>query len=78
MDCRDAAESADSHLHGAITVPLEDLRDRVGELNTETLYVCYCENGRQSSTAAFLLSQRGLNAGVLRGGLQGLRRAGVA
>jgi len=44
----------------------------------ELMYICYCENGRQSSTAAFLLRQRGYNVGVLRGGVQSLKRAGMA
>lgn len=68
----------DKHLHGALTIPLNHIRERSDELDTNTLYICYCENGRQSSTSAFLLRQRGINVGVLRGGVQGLARAGLA
>lgn len=77
LDVRGAEESHQAHLHGAVSIPLAELRRRVGELNFNTFYVCYCENGRISSTATFLLRQRGLNVAVLRGGLQGLKRAGL-
>lgn len=77
IDVRDPEESK-SHLHGAIEIPMPDLRERASELNKATLYICYCENGRLSSTAAFLLRQRGYSVGVLRGGLQALKRAGIA
>lgn len=78
IDVRPALESSKSHLHGAISIPIEKLRERVGELSKETYYICYCRNGRLSSTAAFLLRQNGISAGVLRGGLQSLERAGMA
>lgn len=79
LDVRDEDEAKQSHLHGAIAIPLEHIREGAAtELDKETLYVCYCENGRASSTAAFLLRQLGYNIGVLRGGLQSLKRAGIA
>ncbi len=78
IDVRDAEEGKDSRLHGSLIIPLEEIRERSEDLDKDALYICYCENGRQSSTAAFLLTQMGFNAGVLRGGLQALKRAGVA
>lgn len=78
IDVRDPDEARQAHLHGAVFIPMEELRDRVSELNKDTLYICYCRNGRLSSTAAFLLRQRGYNVGVLRGGLQSLKHAGFA
>ena len=78
IDVRDEEESKTNHLHGAILIPLKKIREKAGELDKSAAYICYCENGRQSSTAAFLLKQMGFNnVGVLRGGLQGLRRAGL-
>ncbi|MBN2301901.1 MAG: cyclic nucleotide-binding domain-containing protein [Lentisphaerae bacterium] len=76
IDVRDE-EAAKSHLHGALQIPLQDIRERAAELDKNVLYICYCENGRLSSTAAFLLRQMGFNIGVLRGGLQSLKRAGL-
>lgn len=78
IDVRVAEQARQTRLHGAISMPMEELRDRMSGFDKNTLYICYCENGRLSSTAAFLLRQRGYNVGVLRGGLQSLKRAGLA
>lgn len=78
IDVRDTEQATQTRLHGAISIPMEELRDHMSELDKSTLYICYCENGRLSSTAAFLLRQQGYSVGVLRGGLQSLKRAGVA
>lgn len=78
IDVREASQARKSHLHGAISIPMEQLRDRADELDKDAFYICYCRNGRLSSTAAFLLRQNGISAGVLRGGLQSLERAGMA
>lgn len=74
IDVREPDEAKQGHLHGALFIPLSDIRKRMSELDKAVLYVCYCQNGRQSSTAAFLLRQRGYNVGVLRGGLMALKR----
>ena len=76
IDVRPEKE-AKERLHGAMPIPLANIRQRASELDKSALYICYCQNGRMSSTAAFLLSQQGFNVGVLRGGLQSLKRAGV-
>jgi rhodanese-related sulfurtransferase len=80
IDVREKTGSKDAaHLPGSISISMTELRSRMAELDKGTAYICYCENGRLSSTAAFLLRQRGYNnVGVLRGGLQSLKRAGVA
>lgn len=78
IDVREPAEATKSHLHGALSIPMEKLRDKAAELDKDAYYICYCRNGRLSSTAAFLLRQNGISAGVLRGGLQSLERAGIA
>lgn len=78
IDVRDEEESRTNHLHSALLIPLKNLREKALELDKNASYICYCENGRQSSTAAFLLKQMGFNnVSVLRGGLQSLRRAGI-
>jgi len=78
IDVRDCNGSREARLSGSLSIPMEELRDRMSELDKGAFHICYCENGRLSSTAAFLLRQRGYNVGVLRGGLQSLKRAGVA
>ena len=71
-DTREMPEYQKMHLPGALSLPAKDLRDRLGELDRETEYICYCENGRISATAAFLLNQNGFKAAVLQGGLKRL------
>ncbi|HPA78295.1 MAG TPA: cyclic nucleotide-binding domain-containing protein [Kiritimatiellia bacterium] len=70
VDVRDIHEFDRSHLADALHIPMQDLRERMGGLDKERLYVCYCSNGRRSATATFILRQQGFNAAVLRGGLK--------
>ncbi len=78
LDLRDA-DAAQQHLPGAVEIPIDDVRELAGKkLEKGKLYICYCDNGRISSSGAFVLKQMGYNTGVLRGGLQSLKRAGLA
>ena len=74
VDVRDERSAQWSQLPNALFLPLEYLRERLGELDLNGHYICYCENGRMSATAAFLMRQRGYHVGVLQGGLKGIRR----
>jgi rhodanese-related sulfurtransferase len=38
-------------------------------------YIVCCDTGRRSSACAYILSERGLNASVLKGGLSGTELA---
>jgi CRP-like cAMP-binding protein len=75
VDVREPLETREypGQLQGSLTIPLSQIRDRLEELKTDTLYICYDERGRRSATAAFLLTQRGYQAAVLQGGLRSLR-----
>lgn len=70
LDVRHATDFELSGLDGASSMPLHELRGRADDLQKDTLYICYCQNGRLSSTAAFLLKQMGYKAAVLRGGMR--------
>jgi rhodanese-related sulfurtransferase len=45
------------------------LRLKADSLDPNKQYITYCDTGRRSSAAAFLLSERGLKAYCLKGGL---------
>lgn len=72
LDVRHATEYQHARVPGAVLCPLHELRNRANGLDKDVEYICYCKTGRRSSAAAFLLSQRGIKAYVLKGGLQTL------
>jgi len=72
LDVRLASEFNQGHLPGALNMPLHELRQHASELDKNTHYICYCNTGRRSSAAAFLLSQSGYSVSVLEKGIQGL------
>lgn len=70
LDCRHPAEYEGSRIAGALLVPLDSLRhDGVFALNPDATYVAYCDTGRRSRAAAFLLRERGIKALSLAGGI---------
>lgn len=72
IDVRSAADFARGHLPGAINIPLNEAHRRSQTLDSDRCYICYCQTGRRSSAAAFILSQYGLEVSVLKGGLPSL------
>jgi rhodanese-related sulfurtransferase len=70
VDVRFPAEYAFDKIPGAINLPLNEIRDASRSLDPGKVYVLYCQSGKRSSAAAFLLSQRGYKAFVLDGGLR--------
>ena len=53
----------------AVNLPLYLLRHKLDVLDRRTPYVVYCDTGRRSSAAAFILNQQGFETAVLKGGL---------
>jgi rhodanese-related sulfurtransferase len=71
IDVRYMSEYQYDKLPGAINIPLSEIRNAFGALDINKEYVVYCQSGRRSSAAAFLLAQRGYNVYLLEGGLWG-------
>lgn len=71
LDVRLESEFANDGIAGAINIPLFMLRMKAESLQPNTEYIVYCDTGRRSSAAAFLLNERGIRAFVLKGGMQG-------
>jgi CRP-like cAMP-binding protein len=69
LDVRLPSEFESYHQEGAINIPLYFIRLKLKTLDPAVRYVVCCDTGRRSSAAAFILSERGFNAHVLRGGL---------
>ena len=70
IDVRFPAEYQGDGYSGAINIPLNDIRQASAALDPGKEYIVYCQTGRRSSAAAFLLSQRGLQATLLEGGMR--------
>jgi len=68
MDVRFESEFKYHHIHGAINAPIHELREKIDWLDQEKEYIVYCQTGRRSSAAAFILAQYGVKASVLEGG----------
>ena len=71
IDVRFPAEYQSDGYPGAINIPLNDIRQASAALDPAKEYIAYCQTGRRSSAAAFLLSQRGFHAALLDGGMRG-------
>lgn len=70
LDVRHASEYHHSHLRKANNMPLHEIRMRMEELDKTKNYICYCNTGRRSSAAAFILAQAGFKVSVLNGGVR--------
>lgn len=68
LDVRFESEFKYHHIDGAVNAPIHELREKVDWLDHEKEYIVYCQTGRRSSAAAFVLAQYGINATVLEGG----------
>lgn len=62
-------------LKGAINIPLFLLRIKAANLTRERTYIFFCQTGKRSSTAAFLLAEQGFDVRVLQGGLDALSKS---
>ena len=69
LDVRYPAEFTEDGLPDAINLPLNEIRNALDLLDKRREYIVYCQSGRRSSAAAFLLAQHGFQAQWLRGGL---------
>lgn len=69
VDVRLESEHKHSNIAGSINIPLFTLRLKAETLDPNKPYILYCNHGRQSSACAYLLSERGLKAHCLKGGL---------
>ena len=72
LDVRLQAEYERGHAQESLNMPLHLLRLKVRLLDKTRTYLCYCDSGKRSASAVFLLSQMGFSAYALRDGLDAL------
>ena len=69
LDVRLPSEFEQYRAPGAINIPLYSIRLKLKAFDRNVHYVMCCDTGRRSSAAAYILSERGFQASVVRGGL---------
>lgn len=69
LDVRLPAEHDAEAISDSIAIPLIFLRMKISSLDQNTPYVVYCDTGRRSSAASFLLNERGFDTYILNDGL---------
>ena len=74
LDVRPPAERENDVILDAQAIPVPFLRARMQQLDRHRPIVAFCQDGRLSSVAVFLLRERGRAAWVLKGGVEALRK----
>ncbi len=69
FDVRLPAEHKAKSIKGSINIPLIFLRMKANSLDPQKKYVIYCDTGRRSSAASFLLNEKDIESYVLRDGV---------
>ncbi len=70
VDVRDPGEFKADHIEGAVNIPLDELRSRMGELPKDREIRAYCFVGQRSYFAARTLIQHGFKVKNLSGGFK--------
>lgn len=75
VDVRNPGECAGGMLEGAVNIPLDDLRDRLGELDPSKEIWVYCQVGLRGYLAGRILSQHGFRVKNVTGGWRSFAQA---
>jgi rhodanese-related sulfurtransferase len=68
LDVRTAEEFAAGHIPGAVNIPVDELRGRLGELPRDRDMAVYCQVGQRGYLATRMLLQAGFRAANIGGG----------
>jgi NADPH-dependent 2,4-dienoyl-CoA reductase/sulfur reductase-like enzyme/rhodanese-related sulfurtransferase len=68
LDVRTPQEFAAGHIPGAVNIPVDDLRSRLGELPRTRQIAAYCQVGQRGYLATRILRQSGFDAVNVGGG----------
>lgn len=64
LDVRNPAEQANGQFKNAVSIPLNELRERLEELDKSTKYIVSCHSGLRSYIAERMLKQAGISAKI--------------
>ncbi len=68
LDVRTPHDFTSGHIPGAVNIPVDDLRSRLGELPRDRKIAAYCQVGQRGYLATRILLQAGLSAVNIGGG----------
>ncbi|WP_127575127.1 FAD-dependent oxidoreductase [Paenibacillus barengoltzii] len=68
VDVRSEMEHANGHIPGSLLIPVDELRDRLNELDANKEIWVYCQVGLRGYTASRILQQKGFKVRNLTGG----------
>lgn len=77
LDVREASELEQARLDGAQHIPLGELADRVTEVPRDRAVYVLCHVGGRSAQATRFLTQQGVDARNIDGGIVAWYRAGL-
>ncbi|QQO09362.1 FAD-dependent oxidoreductase [Breznakiella homolactica] len=78
LDVSTPEEFKSGHIENSVNIPLDELRDRLGELNKKEPACIYCRTGQRSYTAGRILEAHGFTASHLAGGYRLYASAALA
>jgi NADPH-dependent 2,4-dienoyl-CoA reductase/sulfur reductase-like enzyme/rhodanese-related sulfurtransferase len=70
VDVRTTQEFQSGHIPGAVNIPVDDLRNRLGELPRDRQIAAYCQVGQRGYLATRILLQAGFKAVNIGGGFK--------
>jgi NADPH-dependent 2,4-dienoyl-CoA reductase/sulfur reductase-like enzyme/rhodanese-related sulfurtransferase len=73
VDVRTPQEFSQGHIPGALNIPVDDLRSRLGELPRDRQIAIYCQVGQRGYLATRILKQAGFSAANIGGGYKTYR-----
>lgn len=78
IDVRTPAEYAEGHLAKAKLIPLQELEERLAEIDKGRPVLLYCRSGNRSGTALKILNEKGYTqAKHMQGGINAWQAAGL-
>jgi TusA-related sulfurtransferase/rhodanese-related sulfurtransferase len=72
LDVRTEIEFNNGHVEGALNIPVDDLRDRLNELDRNKEIIEYCQVGLRGYVAARILSAQGYKVKNITGGYKSM------
>ncbi len=75
LDVRSDEEWADAHIDGAVHIPMDQIMERMGEVDEQV--ICVCAVGARSARVTQFLNAQGKDAVNLLGGVYGWADAGL-